>query len=560
MRLFAARWLRFGLSMQLLLAGVLGVGALWTSSSGTAAEPSEGAKAAKPAAGQPLVLHARTRVETAPGTGRYHAVTEELQFKPAETAVVICDMWDRHWCPASTQRVAEMAPRMNEVVSAARKMGMLIIHCPSDTMEFYRDHPGRKLAQQAPPVETKTPLERWCYLDKEHEGTLPIDDSDNGCDCDPSPKSYRAWTRQIDTIEIEDGDAITDSAEAFYLMKQRGITNVIVMGVHTNMCVLGRSFGIRQMVRQGQNVVLVRDMTDTMYNPKRRPYVSHFTGNDVVIEHVEKHWCPTITSADIAGGKPFRFAADRRPHVAIVMAEDEYQTEQTLPKFAAQELGKEFQVSLVFGDEKDRTNIPGLEVLDQADVVLLSVRRRTLQKEQLDIVRKFVADGKAVVGIRTTSHAFALRGDATGPEGTDMWPQFDAEVLGGNYQLHHKVGPQVVLSLADKSEGHPIFRGVDPAEFVSFSSLYLNSPLQPNAKPLLIGTIPDKAPEPVAWTHTSPGGGRVFYTSLGGVKDFEQPQFRRFLANGIRWAAGLDVNPEPDAAAQNCKTEAAEAQ
>ena len=560
MRLIAARWPRFGLSTQLLLAAALGLGALWLSSPGTAAEPSKPAKAAKPAAGQPLVLQARTRVETAPGSGRYHAATKELQFKPSETAVVICDMWDRHWCPASTQRVAEMAPRMNEVVSAAREMGMLIIHCPSDTMEFYRDHPGRKLAQQAPPVETKIPLERWCYLDKEHEGTLPIDDSDNGCDCDPSPKSYRAWSRQIDTIEIKDGDAITDSAEAFYLMKQRGITNVIVMGVHTNMCVLGRSFGIRQMVRQGQNVVLVRDMTDTMYNPKRSPFVSHFTGNDLVIEHVERNWCPTITSADIAGGKPFRFAADRRPHVAIVMAEDEYRTEETLPKFAQQELGKEFQVSLVFGDEKDLTNIPGLEVLDQADVVLLSVRRRTLQKEQLDIVRKFVADGKAVVGIRTTSHAFALRGDATGPEGTDTWPQFDAEVLGGNYQLHHKVGPDVVLSLADKAQGHPIFRGVNPAEFVSFSSLYLNSPLKPNAKPLLIGTIPDKAPEPVAWTHTSPGGGRVFYTSLGGVKDFEQPQFRRFLANGIRWAAGLDVNPEPDAAAQNCKTEAAEAQ
>jgi len=560
MRLNAARWLRFGLSVQLLLAVALGFGTLASITPGTAAEPAQAAKAKKPAPGEPLVLHARTRVETAPGTGRYHAVIKELAFKPGETAVVICDMWDRHWCPASTQRVAEMAPRMNEVVKAARDMGMLIIHCPSDTMEFYRDHPGRKLAQQAPPVETKIPLERWCYLDKEHEGQLPIDDSDNGCDCDPSPKSYRAWKRQIETIEIKDGDAITDNAEAFYLMKQRGITNVIVMGVHTNMCVLGRSFGIRQMVRQGQNVVLVRDMTDTMYNPKSRPYVNHFTGNDLVIEHVERHWCPTITSADIAGGKPFRFAADRRPHVAIVMAEDEYRTEETLPKFALQELGKEFQVSLIFGDEKDRTDIPGLEVLNDADVLLVSVRRRTLKKEQLDLIRKFVADGKAVVGIRTASHAFALRDNSNIPAGTDVWPQFDAEVLGGNYQLHHKVGPDVVLTLADKAQGHPILRGVNPAEFVSFSSLYLNSPLRPTAQPLLIGTIPDQAPEPVAWTHTSPGGGRVFYTSLGGVKDFDQPLFRRFLANGIRWAAGLDVNPESDAALQNCKTEAASGQ
>ncbi|HCP13998.1 MAG TPA: protein-signal peptide and transmembrane prediction, partial [Planctomycetaceae bacterium] len=74
-------------------------------------------------------------------------------------------------------------------------------------------------------------------------------------------QSQRAWTRQHPAIQIAAGDAITDSAEAFYLMKQRGIKNVIVMGVHTNMCVLGRPFSIRQMVLQGQNVVLMRDMT-----------------------------------------------------------------------------------------------------------------------------------------------------------------------------------------------------------------------------------------------------------------------------------------------------------
>ena len=86
-------------------------------------------------------------------------------------------------------------------------------------------------------------------------------------------KNYRAWSRQHPAIEIAEQDAITDSGEAFYLMKQRGIQNVIVMGVHTNMCVLGRPFSIRQMVRQGQNVVLMRDMTDTMYNPAMAPFV-----------------------------------------------------------------------------------------------------------------------------------------------------------------------------------------------------------------------------------------------------------------------------------------------
>ena len=108
-----------------------------------------------------------------------------------------------------------------------------------------------------------------------------------------------------------EGDAITDSAEAYYLMRERGITNVIVMGVHINMCVLGRPFAIRQLVSQGQNVLLMRDMTDSMYNHLKRPYVSHFRGTELVVEHIERYWCPSITSADFLGGLPFRFKDDR---------------------------------------------------------------------------------------------------------------------------------------------------------------------------------------------------------------------------------------------------------
>src|SRR5439155_10075539 len=141
-----------------------------------------------------------------------------------------------------------------------------------------------------------------CKLDPAKEGALPIDDSDNGCVEGPPPKDARVWTHEIDTLQIKDGDAITDSAEGFYLMKQRGIENVIVMGVHTNMCVLGRPFSIRQMVYQGQNVVLMRDMTDTMYNSRMAPFVNHCTGTDLVVEHIEKNWCPTITSVDFLGG------------------------------------------------------------------------------------------------------------------------------------------------------------------------------------------------------------------------------------------------------------------
>lgn len=206
-----------------------------------------------------------------------------------------------------------MAPRMNQVIAELRKRGALIIHCPSDTMKFYADTPGRKLAQAAPKAEPKVPLKGWCGLDPKREPPLPIDDSDGGCDDSPQCAQGSPWHRQIATIEIKEGDAITDSAEAYNLMRQHGIMNVLVMGVHQNMCVLGRPFSIRQMVYQGMNVVLMRDMTDSMYNSRARPQVDHFTGNDLVTWHIEKYWCPTITSDQIIGGKSFRFAADTKP-------------------------------------------------------------------------------------------------------------------------------------------------------------------------------------------------------------------------------------------------------
>lgn len=264
------------------------------------------------ASAQPLTLNARSQKVAPDDKKKQYKITHSvLKWEPKETAIVICDMWDQHWCKGATRRVGEMAPRMNEVITIARERGVLIIHCPSSCIDFYKDTPMRKLAQQAPKVETKIPLQRWCYIDSENEAPLPIDDSDGGCDCEPKCRTYGPWKRQIATIEIKEGDAITDNAEAYYLMKQRGVKNVIVMGVHLNMCVLGRPFSIRQMIYQGQNVVLMRDMTDTMYNPRMSPFVSHFSGNRLVTQHVERHWAPTITSSDFTGKPEFKFKNDK---------------------------------------------------------------------------------------------------------------------------------------------------------------------------------------------------------------------------------------------------------
>ena len=261
--------------------------------------------------GANIELYMRTRAATE--AGPVQVVGKQVRWMPERTAVIICDMWDDHWCKGAAARVAEIAPKMNEVVNAARTRGVFIIHAPSDVTEFYKDTPQRKRAQTAKPATPPVKIDRWRRIDREKEGPFPIDDSDGGCDDSPRCKEGPPypWKRQIATIQIADEDAITDSGqEAFNLMEERGITNVIVMGVHANMCVLGRSFAIRQMVLLGKNVVLMRDMTDTMYNSRARPNLNHFRGTDLVVEHIERYWCPTITSTAFTGKPEFRFKDD----------------------------------------------------------------------------------------------------------------------------------------------------------------------------------------------------------------------------------------------------------
>ncbi|MEW6157832.1 MAG: protein-signal peptide and transmembrane prediction [Verrucomicrobiota bacterium] len=275
-----------------------------------------GASAAQPDVWQ---LNLRSRVLS--GTGDSFQISEKkASWNPKKTALIICDMWDDHWCKSAARRVGELAVPMNAIVRQARAQGAFIIHAPSSVVDFYKDTPQRKRAQTARYSKTPIPLstaERWgtawCWPDPAREKDLPIDDSDMGCDCQMKCEIREAWTRQISTIEIAEADAITDNGqETWNLLQERGIDHVMLMGVHLNMCVLGRPFGIRQMVKLGKNVALMRDMTDTMYNPDKKPKVSHFAGTDLVIEHVEKFWCPSFVSSDLTGRPPFRFKADPR--------------------------------------------------------------------------------------------------------------------------------------------------------------------------------------------------------------------------------------------------------
>lgn len=248
---------------------------------------------AAPSSSGAISIALRARMQAFPADpNSWQEVNFTAPIIPQHTAIIITDMWDQHWCHGATHRVGLIAEKMEPVLQAARRAGILIIHAPSDTMDVYANTPGRIAAQNAPAVDTPTEL-------KLPDGTLPIDDRDGGCDT-PGDKEHRAWKSEISTLKIAPGDVISDNGREIYnVLRARHIDTILYMGVHANMCILNRTFGMRQMSKWGMRCILVRDLTDAMYNPASRPFVSHAAGTEMVIEFIEQYWGPTTTSAEL---------------------------------------------------------------------------------------------------------------------------------------------------------------------------------------------------------------------------------------------------------------------
>ena len=175
--------------------------------------------------------------------------------------------------------------------------------------------------------------------------------------------------------------------------------------------------------------------------------------------------------------------------------------------------------TVVFESEDDDRS---LAPIDDADVLLVFTRRLNTAGPELERFRAYCAAGRPIVGVRTASHGF------------QNWLAFDAEVLGGSYDMHYGAGPLVRVNEAAGAAGHPVLEGT--TGLVSHGSLYRNTPIADDATLLLTGTT-DEATEPVAWTRMNVGG-RVFYTSLGHQEDFRDARFLRLLTNGVLWARG----------------------
>jgi rhodanese-related sulfurtransferase/type 1 glutamine amidotransferase len=217
-----------------------------------------------------------------------------------------------------------------------------------------------------------------------------------------------------------------------------------------------------------------------------------------------------------------------KPHVVLLSGESLYDSAETLPAYAKQ-LEKKFGYRCTALTRVEKNKFPSLDALGQADLVIFYMRRMTLPAEQLGQVKKYIESGKPVIGLRTASHAI------------QNWLEMDKLVLGGNYQGHHKNNLLGNVSVVPAAKGHPILAGVG-SEFRMGGSLYKNTPLAKQAKPLLTGKVEGHPAEPVAWTHSYKGN-RTFYTSLGHKADFANPNFVKLLDNAIVWCLNKTTAP-----------------
>jgi type 1 glutamine amidotransferase len=255
--------------------------------------------------------------------------------------------------------------------------------------------------------------------------------------------------------------------------------------------------------------------------------------------------------------------------IVLVSGDEEYRSEQALPQLArilSQRHG--FDCTVLFAinpatgaiDPNQNDNIPGLEALDSAELMILFTRFRNLPDAQMKHIVDYVESGRPVVAMRTATHAFDLKTSATYRRyswNSKEWDGgFGRQVLGETWIAHHgKHGVQSTRGIiVTGQEKHPILRGIPSGTIWVPTDVYkVRLPLPDGTQPLVLGEVlegmnPSDAPVagkqndpmlPVAWTRTYTSA-RIFTTTMGSAQDLLNPSFRRLLVNACYWAIGME--------------------
>jgi hypothetical protein len=295
------------------------------------------------------------------------------------------------------------------------------------------------------------------------------------------------------------------------------------------------------------------------------------------------------------GGPASVFAGGEGPGkgktVVFVTGDDEYRSEEGMPVIAdilAKRHG--FKCTVLFAinpegkiEPGQKDNIPGLEALSGADLMVVFTRFRSLPDEQMAHIVRYLDSGKPVIGLRTATHGFAYPADSSSAYKRFGWNNKDAayeggfgrQVLGETWINHHGGhGRQATKGLiAEGKAGHPILRGIRSGDIFGPTDVYtVRLPLMEGCEALVLGQVvtgmdPNDPPAPavedaktkqlvdknapmmpVAWvrSHRSASGkeARVFTTTMGGAlagkRDWDSEGMRRLLVNATDWCVGLE--------------------
>ena len=238
--------------------------------------------------------------------------------------------------------------------------------------------------------------------------------------------------------------------------------------------------------------------------------------------------------------------AEDGARIVIMAVEDpnNYDAVNSMRDFAQNELRPlGHRVQLLEGNQALPTDFPGLvPAVEKSDLLIVFVRRATLPVAQLDAIKKHLAAGKPLLGIRTANHGFVPPKSApiTDPQ-LAAWPEFTPEILGGQNTGYETKGmPYAVSRHPQAPKDSALLDGVMPERIRGYQSLYKVLPLAEDTIPLLLGTADGHPPaQPLAWTRRhGDKQARIFYTSLGAPQDMQQPDVRRLLVNAVRWTLG----------------------
>jgi type 1 glutamine amidotransferase len=274
----------------------------------------------------------------------------------------------------------------------------------------------------------------------------------------------------------------------------------------------------------------------------------------------------------------------RGKHIVLISGDEEYRSEEALPqlgKILARRHG--FTCTVLFAiDDKtglidpNKSNIPGLEALQKADLMIIATRFRNLPDEQMKHLADYIESGKPIIGLRTATHAFNIPGGNTYRKysydygGKEYERGFGRQVLGETWVSHHgKHGSQSTRGLiAPGQEQHPIVRGIRSGDIWGPTDVYGASPpsdgtivvlgqvltgMKPTDEPVVeeikkvkvkdevkeVVRRPNDPMMPLAWTRSYKSG-RVFTTTMGSSTDFEAAGTRRMVVNAVYWALGLE--------------------